>query len=114
MFIMLLGSLKVQKKPKTVAEKVRAAIIALSQPDGSSRQAIAKYLKSEFSSDNPTALKKAIKAGVASGDLIQNKNSFKVAGFEPDPQELDPSERLEIVDEKIGVGDEASSGRLAL
>ena len=45
---------------------------------------------------------------------MQEKQSFKVHGFQPDPAEVDPSERLVIDDDKIGDGDEAASGRSSL
>jgi FKBP-type peptidyl-prolyl cis-trans isomerase len=97
-------------KPKTVADKVVAAIVALNSSTGSSRQAIAKYLKAEFDTDNASALKKALKIGVTKGVLVQDKQSFFVMGHEIAAAEVDPSERLGIEDVKVGDGDEAISG----
>lgn len=95
------------KTPKTVLDKVLYAIRELKDFKGSSRQAIAKYLKQEFSTDNATALKAALKKGVASGALTQQGQSFKIAGEEyEEPEE----ERLQVNDVKVGDGAEAAAG----
>jgi len=96
------------KTPKTVLDKIIAAIRAQKSAKGSSRQAISKYLKSEFDTDNATALKKALKKGVADGKLIQEGQSFKVAGDEEyaAPKE----EQVEITNVKVGEGPAAEKG----
>ena len=96
------------KTPKTVIDKVIAAIRAQKSAKGSSRQAIAKYLKAEFETDNATALKKALKKGVADGKLIQEGQSFKVAGDKE--YEAPPEEQVEITDVKLGEGPAAEKG----
>ena len=96
------------KTPKTVIDKVIAAIRAQKSAKGSSRQAIAKYLKSEFDTDNAAALKKALKKGVADGKLTQEGQSFKVAGDAA--YEAPPEEQVEITDVKVGEGPGAKKG----
>eukprot|EP00937_MAST-01D_sp_MAST-1D-sp2_P002938 g2938.t1 len=95
------------KQPKTVLDKCVAAILELRSPTGSSRQAIAKLLKSRWGADNAVALRKALQKGVASGKLLQEKASFKVAGAE---FEAPKDEQVEMADEVIGTGEEASDG----
>ena len=52
--------------PKTTLDKIVVAVTTLADPTGSSRQAIVKFLKSEFQLDNANAIKKALKATKAS------------------------------------------------
>jgi FKBP-type peptidyl-prolyl cis-trans isomerase len=70
------------KQPKSVLEKIVFAI--RQQPatnsKGVSRLAITKYLKSEMSYDNVSAIKIALKKGVDKGTLEQSGHSFRVAG----------------------------------
>eukprot|EP00518_Triparma_eleuthera_P014132 CAMPEP_0182479974 /NCGR_PEP_ID=MMETSP1319-20130603/35079_1 /TAXON_ID=172717 /ORGANISM="Bolidomonas pacifica, Strain RCC208" /LENGTH=134 /DNA_ID=CAMNT_0024681429 /DNA_START=158 /DNA_END=558 /DNA_ORIENTATION=- len=104
-------SKKITKEPSkaTVLGKVVVAIRALKCHKGSSRQAIAKYLKSEFTVDNANALKKALKDGVKRGVLEQRGQSFLVAGDEAIPEPADS--RVEIVDVVVGEGEaEADDG----
>ena len=51
--------------PKTVFDKVVAAIRAVRDHKGASRVAIVKYLKAELDCDNLTAIKIALKKGVS-------------------------------------------------
>ena len=88
------------KTPKTVLDKIVAAIRAQRSPKGSSRQAIAKYLKSEFDADNATAIKSALKKGVANGTLIQSGQSFKVKGDAE--YEAPADENVEIINVRLG------------
>ena len=81
--------------------KVIASIRALKGATGSSRQAISKYIKSEFDADNATALKAALKKGVKDGLLVQVGQSFKVRGEEYEAPE---DERVAIVDISEGTG----------
>ena len=96
------------KTPKTVLDKVIAAIRAQKSAKGSSRQAIGKYLISEFDTDNATALKKALKKGVSDGKLIQEGQSFKVAGDKE--YEAPKEEQVELTDVKVGEGPAAEKG----
>eukprot|EP00978_Attheya_sp_CCMP212_P038890 scaffold197225_cov46-Attheya_sp.AAC.2 len=95
---------KKSKTPSTVLDKIVFAVRALrGGPKGSSRPAIAKFLKSEFDQDNATALKMALKKGVSSGVLIQTGQSFRVAD---DPvEEVVEEEGVEIDDTKLGIGE---------
>ena len=80
---------KVAKKPADhpkYSEMIAAAIVALKERSGSSRQAILKYVSANYkvSEHAGTHLKLALKRGVASGLLKQVKGSgasgsFKVA-----------------------------------
>eukprot|EP00041_Stephanoeca_diplocostata_P001028 m.18561 g.18561 ORF g.18561 m.18561 type:complete len:100 (-) comp11512_c0_seq6:741-1040(-) len=79
------GKGRAGKIPKTVLDKLVACIIELDQAAGSSRQSIFKLAKSKFGVDNGAALARAIKAGVAKGTLVQNKQSFLVAVRFPEP-----------------------------
>ena len=94
--------------PKTVLDKVIAAIRELRSPGGSSRQAIAKLLKQRWAVDNTVALRKALKKGVDGGKLLQEKASFKVAG--DGDYEAPADERVELSDEVSGSGAEAADG----
>ena len=98
---------KKTKKAGGYLGKIIDAIRALKTPGGSSRQAIAKYLKAEHGLDNKKALAKALKKGVASGKLAQNKQSFAVAG---DAAIEDTRPQLIVEDLKIGDGAVAESG----
>ncbi len=91
-----------RRQPKTVLEKVIAAIIDLDKPTGSSRKAIANYLKTEFAQENPAALRRALKAGVAQGKLETNKASFLVVGHTPSPA-LEEAKVVSL-DKKLGTG----------
>jgi FKBP-type peptidyl-prolyl cis-trans isomerase len=70
-----------KKKCTTVLDKIVYAIRQLKDTGtkGSSRTAIAKYLKSECDYDNANALKKAFKKGVSDNVLVQTGQSFRVA-----------------------------------
>ena len=84
------------------------AIRALKTPGGSSRQAIAKFLKSEHGLDNKKALAKALKKGVAGGQLAEgaSKARFIVAGEVVE----DTRPQLVVEDLKIGDGAVCESG----
>ena len=58
-------------KPKTYFGFVEAAILHLKEAPGSSRQAIAKYIKQEFGKEDASSLKRALKKGVAEKKLEQ-------------------------------------------
>ena len=96
------------KTPKTVLDKIIAAIRAQKSAKGSSRQAISKYLRAEFDTDNAAALKKALKKGVSDGKLIQEGQSFKVAGDKE--YEAPKEEQVELTDVKVGEGPAAEKG----
>lgn len=86
------------KTPKTIIDKVFVAIEALRSPGGSSRQAIAKYLKEHFEQDNAAALKRALDKAVAEGKLTQNGQSFAIPGLEFDAPE-DERVKIEVLRE---------------
>lgn len=76
-----LQSFMSSSKKKTVLDMIIVAI--RSQPqnaNGVSRTMIAKYLKSEFQYDKVVPLKNALKKAVEQKKLIQNGQSFRVAG----------------------------------
>ena len=95
-------------KPKSYVEKVIAAVTALRDWRGSSRQAIATYLKREFGADNKIALRKAIKAGVASGKLSKVGARFQLAGVKIEAPD-DGFRQKDIVQGEDGA-DEAKVG----
>lgn len=99
------GGVPVKSKSacKSYLDAAIFAIRALKSPHGSSRSAIAKFLKQEFGFDNKVAIRKAFKKGEAKGLLERNKQSFLVVGddrYAPAPELV-----VEKVDEKIGGGD---------
>eukprot|EP00586_Coscinodiscus_wailesii_P023194 CAMPEP_0172509844 /NCGR_PEP_ID=MMETSP1066-20121228/223762_1 /TAXON_ID=671091 /ORGANISM="Coscinodiscus wailesii, Strain CCMP2513" /LENGTH=187 /DNA_ID=CAMNT_0013288539 /DNA_START=149 /DNA_END=712 /DNA_ORIENTATION=- len=89
----------------TVLDKIIYTIRTLqsgSSPNGSSRIAIVKYLKSEFDYDKAPAIKLALKKGVDSGALTQKGQSFRVTA---DPQieaVITEEETLRSEDVKLG------------
>ncbi|XP_060065536.1 late histone H1-like [Ylistrum balloti] len=76
------------KKPAThptYSEMVRAAITAMKERGGSSRQKIKKYISANYKVNEDklsSGVKLAIKKGVASKSLVQVKGSFKLAAGE--------------------------------
>jgi len=94
--------------PKTtIAEKIVIAIRFEKEPKGSSRTFIAKYLKAELSTDNASALKKALKKATDSGDLEQTGQRYKVKG---ESYEVPEGERLGVEDAEVGEGEAAEAG----
>ncbi|EEH51049.1 uncharacterized protein MICPUCDRAFT_37175 [Micromonas pusilla CCMP1545] len=73
--------------PKTVLDKIVHAITTLSDPTGSSRVALAKFLKREFDISNATLIKKALAKGVKDGKLTQRGQSFALPGCDFAPPE---------------------------
>lgn len=70
-----------KRKNMTVLDKIVYTLRAIrSGPKGSSRVAIAKYLKSEFDYDNTIAIKKALSQGLGNKRLTQIQQSFLVTG----------------------------------
>ena len=93
-FVMSEAKSAVKKKPAApkkpaehppYLEMIKAAIVALKERGGSSRQAIEKYIKANYKvGEVGSHLKMALKRGAASGKLIHTKGvgasgSFKVA-----------------------------------
>ncbi|XP_033125984.1 uncharacterized protein LOC117123992 [Anneissia japonica] len=78
---------KAKKKPAChppYFEMISAAIGALKQRDGSSRQAISKYIQANYTVDAAsmnTQLKMALKRGIGSGNLIQAKGTGACGSF---------------------------------
>ena len=93
---------KSTKIPNTVLDKAVAAIRALKSHKGSSRQAIAKFLKEEYGSDNAAALRTALKKGAANGTLLQTGQSFRVA--QDGEYEAPADETVRVRD--VAIGDE--------
>ena len=97
--------------PKSVLDKIVHAI--RSSPPGAnggvSRITIVKYLKSEFSYENASQIKLALKRGVSNKTLGQQGQSFTVA---KDPPRVPKAagEPLQQEDVKIGQGDVAERG----
>eukprot|EP00959_Pyramimonas_sp_CCMP1952_P472260 9499764-Pyramimonas_sp.AAC.2 len=76
-------------KGKTTLDKIELGIRTLKDPNGSSRQALVKFLKAECGIENAAAIKKAFKTGVDSARLIQQGQSFRLPGVEFDGPEED-------------------------
>lgn len=74
---------------------------------GTSRQAIAKHLKSEFASDNTTALRKALKTGVTKNKLTQEGQRFRVVG---DKAVEAPDNGFRQKDLELGDGEACKNG----
>ena len=90
--------------PRTRRAQVIVAIRAVQDHKGASRQAIVKYLKSEFQCENGVAIKKALK----SDKLIQTGQSFRVKGDAPIAPPAD--EVVGVEDVSIGDGAVAQKG----
>ena len=95
--------------PKSVLDKIVHAI-RHSPPGangGVSRVAISKYMKSEFSYDNATQIKGALKRGVGNKTLTQTGSSFLVT---KDPKRIPEAvgEPLKVEDVKEGTGDDVA------
>ena len=97
-----------RKAPKTVIDKIVAVLLDLKTPGGSSRQAIVKGLKSTFNYENPTALRTALKNGVASGVLAQDGQKFWPAAHPP--PDLPAEETVQVEELVPGKGEAAASG----
>lgn len=97
------------KQPKSVLDKIVAAVRALKDPGvkGSSRGAIQKYCQAEFDYNNPNALKKAFQQGVKKGILVQTGQSFRVA-TDPVVEATDDGPAFQMEDVKVGTGEESA------
>lgn len=90
---------KVAAKPKVPAdhpkynEMICAAIAALKERSGSSRQAIAKYIKAHYKvgENFDVHVKMALKRGVTNGSLIQTKGSGASGSFKLAKKEAKPA-----------------------
>lgn len=63
---------------------ITSAIVAMKEKDGSSRQAIGKYIESEYKNLSPnhaTLLTQQIRKMKNQGQLIMNKHSYMLSGF---------------------------------
>ena len=81
--------------------QVIVAIRAVQDHKGASRQAIVKYLKSEFQCENGVAIKKALK----SDKLVQTGQSFRVKGDAP----IAPRADEVVGTEDVSIGDGAAA-----
>ena len=95
------------KKPSTYMGFIEAAILAQKEAEGSSRQAMTKYILANFGKSDATSFKRALKKGVSSGKLVANGARFKLAGVDFEPAQVD---RVEIKDVSEGEGRAAESG----
>ena len=97
-------------KKMSVLDKIVYSIRSLKDgPNGSSRQALAKFLKSEFDYDNSTAIKKAYKLGIQKGILTQIGNQrFRVATdkYDESTMKLNMDTTVQMEDIMIGQGDQ--------
>ena len=84
---------------KSVLDKIVEVIKEQNTPGGSSRQALAKGLKSKYGEIQANLVKTAVKKGVDSKVLVQNGQKFWVAGHEPPPPP--PEETVDIVDVEV-------------
>jgi len=69
-------------KPQTYKEGIINAIEVLKDRTGSSMVAIKKYMQANFPTDKKwlnTLFLQTLKSGVASGDFVQNKGSYKLS-----------------------------------
>jgi FKBP-type peptidyl-prolyl cis-trans isomerase len=102
-----------KKSPKSVLDMIMTAIRQQpATPNGVSRAAIAKYLKSEMEWDNASKLKQALKKAVDSGKLEQTGQSFRVKG-DPIP-EPPPEAEVKMEDTMVGSGAAAERGDTVL
>ena len=92
----------------SVLDKIMTVIKEQNTPGGSSRQAIAKAVKTKYGEVPGNAMKTAIKKGVDTKKLVQSGQKFWVAGHEPPPPPAE--ETVDIVDVIVGDGDEAKAG----
>ena len=95
------------KKPSTYMGFIEAAILAQKEAEGSSRQAMTKYILANFGKNDAASFKRALKKGVSSGKLVANGARFKLAGVDFEPAQVD---RVEIKDVSEGEGTAAESG----
>ena len=97
--------------PKTVLDKVVAAIGTLAEPGGASRPAIAKAVKAADGEVGAALLKAALSKGVAKGVLVQSGQRFALAGVTVAPREVAQVESTVLKEgagEPCGVGDTVS------
>ncbi|KAG8469386.1 hypothetical protein KFE25_005841 [Diacronema lutheri] len=73
-------------EPRTVLDKVVAAISLLAEPSGASRPAIAKCMTANYGETSAALLKRAIAAGVKCGKLVQTGQRFSLAGVAVPPR----------------------------
>ena len=97
--------------PKTVLDKVVAAIGALAEPGGASRPAIAKAVKAADGEVSAALLKAALSKGVAKGVLEQSGQRFALVGVTLAPREVAQVESAVLKEgsgEPCAVGDTVS------
>ena len=97
--------------PKTVLDKVVAAIGTLAEPGGASRPAIAKAVKAADGEVGAALLKAALSKGVAKGVLVQSGQRFALAGVTVAPREVAHVKSTVLKEgagEPCGVGDTVS------
>ena len=83
-------------------EMIKAAIVALKERNGSSRQAIEKYIKANYKvGEVGPPLKMALKRGAADGKILHTKGigasgSFKVPKEETNAKKLKPAAKKKL------------------
>lgn len=84
---------KPAEHPKYI-DMIKAAIVALKDRNGSSRQAIIKYIQGNYKVGDScnTHVRLALKKGVTSGDLIQAKGTGASGRFKV-PKKADPPKK---------------------
>ena len=100
-----------REMPKTVLDKVVAAIGALAEPGGASRPAIAKAVKAADGEVSAALLKAALSKGVAKGVLEQSGQRFALVGVTLAPREVAQVESAVLKEgsgEPCAVGDTVS------
>ena len=100
------GSTIPRKKNMSVLDKIVFSIRSLKDgPNGSSRQAVNKFLKSEFNYENRIGMNKACKLGVKKGILTRMGQRFRVALDKYDDKELKIDVTVQTIDLLVGQGD---------
>lgn len=87
--------------PKYI-DMITAAIAALKERNGSSRQAIVKYISANYKvGDNPGPhIKQALKRGVNAGKLIQSKGTGASGSFKNAKQAAEPKKPKKVAKPK--------------
>ena len=82
-------------------EMIKAAVLALKERTGSSRQAIEKYIQTNYQvGDSGSHLKTALKRMVASGKLLQTKGVGASGSFKLPKEEKKPAKKAAPVKKK--------------
>jgi FKBP-type peptidyl-prolyl cis-trans isomerase len=106
----------VKKSPKTLMDMIVFSIRnqppSATNDNGVSRVAITKFLKHEFGYDKSTLIKNTLKKAVEKGKLIQNGQSFRVAGDAIPVPKMEAKIQTEVL--KQGKGSVAENGNVVV